>query len=88
MREEKITADRLAGVFRRGFRGDRDHHGTGLPGAGSAGVLGSLASVAYGISYVVSYLFVAIYLDKPPLPLAVRGSSDAGMRVPGSRRPL
>ena len=73
MREEKITADRLAGVFRRGFRGDRDHHGTGLPGAGSAGVLGSLASVAYGHQLCGELSVRRHYLDKPPLPLAVRG---------------
>jgi hypothetical protein len=32
MREKMITADRLAGVFGRLFRGHRDHHGAGAQG--------------------------------------------------------
>jgi hypothetical protein len=46
MSEEKPTADRLAGIFGRGLRGDRDDHGLGAESTGSAGVFGSPASVA------------------------------------------
>ena len=79
MREEKITADRLAGVFRRGFRGDRDHHGTGAQGAGPAGILGSRASVAHGHQLCGELSVHRHYLDQPSLPYAVRRCSDAGI---------
>jgi hypothetical protein len=38
------------------------------------------------ISYAVSYLFIAIILDKPPLPYAVRRSSNAEIDM-GQLRP-
>jgi hypothetical protein len=66
-------------IFRRGRCGDRDHYGTGAQGAGSACILGSLASVAHGHQLCRELPVHRHYLDKPLLPYAVRRSTDTGI---------
>ena len=78
MHEEKITFASTRGIFRRGLRRDRDRHGTGAQGTGSVVFLGSLASVAHRHQLCGELPIHRHYLDKPPLPYAVRRSSDAG----------
>jgi len=79
MREEKITADRLTAFSDGVFAVIVTIMVLELkaPDQPAFSALGPLWPTA--ISYAVSYLFIAIYLDKPPLPHAVRRPSDDGI---------
>jgi len=66
-------------ILGRGLRGDRDRYGTGAQGPGSAGILGSLASMAHGHQLCGELSVHRHYRDQSPLPYAVRRYSNAGV---------
>ena len=79
MREEKITADRLAAFSDAVFAVIVTIMVLELRAPDRADILGSLASVAHGHQLCGELPVHRHYLDKPPLPYAVRRSSDAGI---------
>jgi hypothetical protein len=66
-------------IFRRSLRGDCNHHGAGAQGTGSVRIPGSLAAVAHSHQLCCELSFHCHYLDKPPLPWAVRRSPTLGL---------
>jgi hypothetical protein len=74
MREEKTTADRLAAYSDAVSAVIVTNHGPGVQGTRSLGVLGAPASVADCHQRCGELRVHCHYLDKPPLPYAVRRS--------------
>ena len=79
MREEKITADRLAAFSDAVFAVIVTVMVLELKAPDRAGILGPLASVAHGHQLCGELPVHRHYLDQPPSPDAVRRSSDAGI---------
>ena len=77
MREEKATADRLAAFSDAVFAVIVTIMVIGTQSPRSAGILGDLAAVAHGRQLCGELSVHGDYLDKPPLPHAVRRSSDS-----------
>ena len=78
MREE-VTAHRLATYSDAVFAVIVTIMVLGTQGTRSAGILGPVATVAHGHQLCRELPVHRHYLDKPPLPHAVRRSSDAGI---------
>ena len=79
MREEKITADRMAAYSDAVFAVIVTVMVLELRAPEQAAFSALWPLWPTAISYVVSYVFIAIILDQPSLPYAVRRYSDAGI---------
>ena len=77
MREEKATADRLAAFSDAVFAVIVTVMVLELKAPDQLGILGDLAAVAHGRQLCGELSVHRDYLDKPPLPHAVRRSSDS-----------